>query len=308
MSFSQNNLPLCTSIEAIKANEGQQILVFGELARHHQLPHHPYILLLDNNEWIFLGNKDFFQGKPVNTTFVLIEGVVKLKNPDFRLANFQNEPLPAMALLNASKPPLLEAPEKIIRTHPFVHQVAQVQAVPTCYNSQDIENNLDRWVVVFGLLSVKDQQVAFRASSERPWLQFDASATHTLKPGKHQPGMAVVKFAKTNQPPEAVLWQQLFPVCKTADQFKQYRGRLVAFSGKVKEKGRFKVNGNTWLYLYQLPLDLNIDKVQGEKLQFITRIYAYGAPHFFELPLFFNRPSFGQIGYIKNGLWYDQGK
>ena len=61
MSFSQENITICTSLEQLKANEGKQVLMFGELARHHQLPHHPYILLLEDNEWIFLGNKDFFQ-------------------------------------------------------------------------------------------------------------------------------------------------------------------------------------------------------------------------------------------------------
>ncbi|HAS39453.1 MAG TPA: hypothetical protein DCS93_03200 [Microscillaceae bacterium] len=308
MSFSKNNLPLCTSIEAIKAHAGKPIRVFGELARHHQLPHHPYILLLDNNEWVFLGNKDFFQGKSVQTTFVLVEGVIKLTNPGFQLANFKNEPLPAVALLNASKPPVAKEPEKVIRAHPFVQQVVQIQAIPACYIPQDIEKNLDRWVVVFGLLSVKDQQVAFQANRAQPWLQFDTAATHPLTQGKHQPGMVIVKFTKANQAPSTTLLQRLFPVCETVDQFKQYGGRLVAFSGKVKEQARFKVNGNTWLYLYRLPLGLNIDKVEGEKLQFITRVYAYGAPQFFELPLFFNRPSFGQIGYIKNGLWYDQSK
>ncbi|OJJ18735.1 hypothetical protein BKI52_24350 [marine bacterium AO1-C] len=306
--FSQENAPICTSIEQVKANAGKQILIFGELARHHQLPHHPYILLLEGNEWIFLGNDAFFGGKPINTTFILVKGIVKLNNTDFQLASFSNEPLPETAFLNASKQPLVKDPEKLIRVHPFVTKVAQIQAIPACHSQKDIETNLNQWVVVYGLISVRDEQkVVFQANHKNPWLLFNMPSTNALKQGKKQPGMAIVKFTQANQPPSATLLQRLFPVCKTIEQFRQHQGQLVAFSGKVKKKGKLKVNRKTLLYIYQLPNSLTSDQLEGKKVQFITRVYHYGLPHFFELPLFFNYLAFGQIGYIKDGLWLDQG-
>ena len=306
MSFSQDNLPLCTSLKDLKGNEGKQVLVFGELVRHHQLPHHPYVLLLDNNEWIFLGNEDFFAGKPAQTAFILIKGQVRASNPGFQLANFTNKPLPPEVFIDASKPPLVKEPEQVIRAHPFVEKVEKVQAIPTCGSWADIEQNLDRWVVVYGLLSNKGRQkITFRTSHEKPWAQFEMREASHFEKGKNQPGMAIVKFAKANQPPEATLLQRVFPVCETATDFRQHRGQLVAFSGKVKKQGRFRVNRNTWLYIYSLPSGLDIDEVEGKKIRFITRIFHYSVPHFFELPLFFNYLAFGQVGYIKNGLWYE---
>lgn len=309
ISSAQDNVPVCTSLETLKANEGQQVMVFGELTRHHQLPHHPYILLLEHNEWIFLGNEAFFQGKTIKTHFVLIEGTVKLRNPNFQLANFQNKPLPSAMFMNASKPSLAEEPEKLIRSHPFIDKVSQIQGIPNCYSAKDVEQNLERWVAVYGLLSVKEsQQVHFQSNRKNSWLQFDFLATQMPFSDKKHPGMVIAKFVKPHQAPIATLLQRGFPICKTAKQIKQYWGQLVTVTGKVKKQGKFKINAHTSLYLYNVPLGLRTDALQGQKIQFITRIYAYDAPHFFELPLFFNRPSFGQVGYIKSGLWYDKGK
>lgn len=306
-------LPICQSLEEIKQYKNQRVLVLGQVALAFHLPKHPYILLLKNKEWLFLGNEEVLQGVTFSGPYVLIEGVVQASNPNFNLTSLKKAPLDARYLRFSGKlVAQVKAPEQVIQSHPYFTKIHKIQDIPQCQTKDDLSKHLHQWVVMFGLLSVKPSStLLFRTSKKDPTIDFTLPLQNRQLKGKNNLGMIVAKFDKINAPPKETLLQQPLVVCKTKAQVKKHLGEIVALSARVKRKGTnknhpfLKIGPKTLLYVYSFPKELANKKMANKKIYLITSIYRYGMPLFFEEPLVFSRIGVGQVGYIKSQLWFD---
>ncbi|HAS46341.1 MAG TPA: hypothetical protein DCS93_38020 [Microscillaceae bacterium] len=304
-NIAQNNLPICTSRADIKAHSGQRVLVFGHRATHYGLPHQPYILLLEKNEWIFLGNENFYQGKQYQNSYLLIEGVISPTNQGFELSKFSSKnsfPYP-------QRPPEKE-PEKTIRNHPVFTKVHQIQGIPICHNSEDLSKNLNRWVLIYGLFSQKnDQTLYFQSGQESPGFQLEVNAyNHRLK-NDLRPGLVIARFDQVNAPPAKVLHWQLLPFCTTEAEVAAHAGEIIAVKGKMVGKGKkhqkfpfLEMADQTYIYFSDYPKNFKSSpKTKNKPLFVIARVLNKDV--FFDFTPSVFLPGYTHT-YFKNIYWY----
>ena len=255
-NIAQTRLPVCTSLADIKAHSGQRVLVFGHRATHYGLPHQPYILLLEKNDWVFLGNESFYQSKRYRDAYVLIEGVVTATNQGFELASFSSK----NSFPYFQRPPEKE-PEKVIRAHPTFTKVKLIQGVSICRTVTDLKKNLGHWVLLHGLFSTKDAQTLyFQSSREKTGFQFKLASNNAQFINEARPGMVIARFDEVDAPPVEILHWQLLPYCSTEAEVAKHAGEIIAVAGQIVGKGKkhqqypfLEITRNTYIYFSHYP-------------------------------------------------------
>ncbi|EAY27766.1 hypothetical protein [Microscilla marina] len=300
---------VCQSLSEIQAHSGKEIRVVGQLARSYRLPQAPYILLLPNKEWIFLGNDTVLKDVDTKHNFILVEGTVSFQNTAFNLAKFSNTPLSPL-LTRYIDPELQEKkPAQIIQNQPYFSSINKIQSIATCTTSQDIKQHLGHWVALFGKLSTdKANTLHYQSTSWAFHLPLTTPPVHC----QDKLGIVFVKFDQPNTPPSEILSHRVLPVCQSAEDIKAHLGEIVALSGKIKNKkikgvshALLKTSARTCVYFYNPPPALELTNRTGKKTQMIVCLQNYDAPTFFQLSFHFNRPSLGQKAYMSKVFWWD---
>lgn len=305
---SNTRLMTCQSLTEIKAQVGKKIRVIGRLKRSYRLPKAPYILLLPNKDWIFLGNYEVLKEVDTKQDFIMIEGVVKLKNTKFNLATFNNTPLDPLSSRYIDPELQEKEPAHIIQNQPYFSSIDHIQSMAICATPKDISQHIGHWVVLFGWLSAdKNKVLHYRSTQQKFSIPMPSLATHY----KNKLGMIVAKFDQQNTHPSEIISHRLLPICQSSEDIKKHLGEIVAISGKVKNK---KINNTTYsllktsprtrLYFYSSPAALVLQEMKGKKMQLIAGLQNYDAPTFFQLSYYFNRPSLGQQAYISKFFWW----
>lgn len=310
VNMAQKTLPICTSMADIKAHSGQRVLVFGHRATHHGLPHQPYVLLLERNEWIFLGSERFYQGREYQTSYILIEGVVEETNQGFELAKFTTK----HSFPRLMSTPVKE-PEKVIRNHPVFTKVYQITGLPICNTKEDLNNNLGSWILVCGFFSKgrkksNRQTLHFQSNRKKPITQFEVSTQGNQFKKKLQPGMVIARFNKLNAPPTKILFWQTIPYCTSKAELAKHLGEVIAVSGRIVSKGRrnhsfpfLKTARKTYIYFSYYPKSMQTAQANQSKKLFIIASVQNKAMFFDFNPSVF-LPGYTAT-YFSSIYWYD---
>ena len=203
------------------------------------------------------------------------------------------------------KPDAIKEPEKVIRAHPFFSKVHNIQSIKDCKSKKELSKNLNHWVVMYGLLSVKNKHaLQFKSSKKKPVFAFEMSLKNSKIKAKNKMGMGIVKFDKINAPPSEILFQHAFFHCKTKKQATNHLGEIVAISGKLRYR-MLKLQPHAFVYLYNA-LDV-LKAIKNKKTKMIARIHPYYSTLFFSPASLGMATSYtyGRVGYVSNVLWYD---
>ncbi len=310
INIAQNTLPICTSLADIKAHIGQRVLVFGHQAEHQGLPHQPYVLLLKKNEWIFLGNESFYQGKEYQTSYILIEGVVAETNKGFELAKFTTK----HSFPHLMNTPVKE-PEKAIQNRPTFTKVHRIMSLPICNTKKELNKKLGQWVLMYGFFSQRNKKpnqktLLFQPSRQSSSMQFEIDAQGHQFKKKLRPGMIIARFDKLNSPPSDILLWQTVPYCTSKTELAKHLGEVMAVSGRIVGKGRrnhsfpfLKTARKTFIYFSYYPKSMQTPQAnQSKKLFVIGRVQDKAAFFQFNQGVFL--PGYTAT-YFSSIYWYD---
>ncbi len=300
-------IPVCKTFEELRKHDGQLVQVFGRLARSYELPQQPYILLLPDNRWIFLGSEKVLETAGKNSTYLLVEGHLSMENPNFNLAEFSNTPSVFPAQESVANP------EQLIQSQPAFTQINFIQNLPHCQTTEEVRQHSDQWIVIHGLLSFRKTQMQFQTSKKNPWLQLAITAGSTDGLQKRNAALVVVKcgIGETEIHASHTLLHWVYPQVNSRSSVVQHQGQMVAMSGRLRlKKGSgaaafpvLKLAPKTFLYLSAYSADNAREKYLGKKVRLVGQVLD--EPPFFLPELAVFRPGVA-MAYVNTIMWLDR--